>query len=268
MTETTDRLGHAVVGVTPDNRFEGVVALVTGAGRGIGRAVSLALGQAGATVAVAARTSAQIEAVAGEIVAAGGHATAFYADVTELHAAEQLIQAVERELGPLHVLVNAAGVSPTYTSAERITAEDYDLIIATNLTAPFRLSQAAGARMLERSTGSITNIASIGGLVALPKLAAYCAAKAGLISMTRAMALEWADRSVRVNAVAPAYVPTELTNGLIRHPEIGPTLIAQTPMGRFGTTDQIARAVLFLASEDADYITGQTLAVDGGWTIH
>lgn len=264
----TERLEPTAVTMAADNRFAGGVALVTGAGRGIGRAVSLALGQAGATVAVAARTTAEIEAVAAEIVAAGGEASAYHADVTEIDTAETLIQSVERDLGPLHVLVNAAGVSPTYTSAERITAEDYDLILATNLTAPFRLSQAAGARMLDRGSGSITNIASIGGLVALPRLAAYCAAKAGLISLTRAMALEWADRGVRVNAVAPAYVPTTMANGLISHPEIGPSLIAQTPMRRFGTTDEIARAVLFLASADAAYITGQTLAVDGGWTIH
>lgn len=268
MTETTDRLDPAVVRAAADKRFEGAVALVTGAGRGIGRAVSLALGHAGATVALAARTTAEIEAVASEIVAAGGEACAYHADVTEYDTTASLIDAVESDLGPLQVLVNAAGVSPAYTSAERITPEDYELILATNLTAPFRLSQAVGARMLKRGSGSITNISSIGGIVALPRLAAYCAAKAGLIAMTRAMALEWADRGVRVNSVAPAYVPTTMANGLISHPEIGPSLIAQTPMGRFGTTDEIARAVLFLASDDAAYITGQTLAVDGGWTIH
>jgi NAD(P)-dependent dehydrogenase (short-subunit alcohol dehydrogenase family) len=263
----TDRVLRAPRPERDDDRFGGAVALVTGAGRGIGRAISLALADAGATVALAARSADELAAVASEIAAAGGEAWVFHADVTADDATERLVAAVERDLGPLEVLVNAAGVSPAYTSAERISADDYDLIMATNLTAPFRLSQAAGSRMLERGSGSITNIASIGGIVALPKLAAYCAAKAGLISMTRAMALDWADRGVRVNAVAPAYVPTTMASGLISHPEIGPALLAQTPMGRFGTPDEVARAVVFLASGDAGYITGQTLAVDGGWTI-
>jgi NAD(P)-dependent dehydrogenase (short-subunit alcohol dehydrogenase family) len=234
VTETTNRIltcaGHA----GREDRFGGAVALVTGSSRGIGRAISLALAEAGAAVALAARSADEIAAAASEIVGAGGAALPFTADVTADGAVEHLVTSVEEELGPLQILVNAAGVSPTCTSAERISREDYDLIMATNATAPFRLSQAVAIRMLKRRSGSITNIASVGGIVALPKLAAYCAAKAAVISFTRSMALDWADRGVRVNAVAPAYVPTRLANALISHPEIGPQLLARTPMHRFG----------------------------------
>jgi NAD(P)-dependent dehydrogenase (short-subunit alcohol dehydrogenase family) len=164
------------------------------------------------------------------------------------------------------VLVNSAGVSPVYTGAERIGQGDLDTIIATNLRAPFLLAQAAARRMLDRGEGSIVNIASVGGIVALPRLAAYSAAKAGLIGATRVMAVEWAPRGVRVNAVAPAYARTELTSGLIEHESIGPTLLASTPMGRFAHPSEIAPTVVFLSSSDASYITGQTICVDGGWT--
>lgn len=249
---------------SPD--FGGAVALVTGASRGIGRAISVVLAEAGASVALVSRSREELDAVATEIGEDGGNAAVFTHDVTIASRAPALIDAVERDLGPIHVLVNAAGVSPAYTRAERISDDDYETIMATNLRAPFQLSQLVGARMLERQAGSITNISSIGGLVALPRLAAYCAAKAGLNSMTRVMAVEWADRNVRVNAIAPAYVDTAMATSLIEHPEIGPSLLAQTPLGRFATAEEVARTVLFVASDDASYITGQVITVDGGWT--
>jgi 3-oxoacyl-[acyl-carrier protein] reductase len=251
-----------------ERRLTGTTALVTGAGRGIGRAIALALAAAGASVAVCARTSDEIAAVADEIIGGGGTAVARTADITEEGMSEALVDWVERELGPLDTLVNAAGVSPTYTGAERIAPEDFDLIMATNLRAPFLLTQAAGKRMLERGVGSVINITSVGGVVALPRLAAYCAAKAALNSLTRVMAVEWASQGVRVNAVAPSYVRTAMTNGLLDHDTLGPALLANAPIGRFAAPEEVAGAVVFLASSESSYITGQTLCVDGGWTAH
>jgi len=241
-------------------------ALVTGAGRGIGRAIALALADAGAEVALVARTAAQIEAVADEIRARQGVALVIPADVTADGAATELVGHAERELGALDILVNAAGISPSYTRAERVSIADWDAIMATNLRAAFLLCQAAGRPMLERGRGSIVNVASIAALVALPRLAAYAAAKAGLVALTRVLAVEWAERGVRVNAVAPGWVPTELAEGVTSHPTIGPQLLAATPIGRFGTPEDVAGAVLYLASDSAGFVTGQVLCVDGGWT--
>jgi NAD(P)-dependent dehydrogenase (short-subunit alcohol dehydrogenase family) len=254
--------------MTGEGPLAGTVALVTGAGRGIGRAISLALAEAGAAGGVCARSADQLDAVADEITNAGGSAAAYAADITTEGVAEKLVAWAEQELGPVTTLVNAAGISPTYTGAERITAPDFDLIMATNARAPFLLMQAAGIRMLERGAGSVINISSVGGIVALPRLAAYCAAKGALNSLTRVLAVEWAGRGVRVNAVAPAYVQTAMTDGLLGHETLGPALLAQTPIGRFAEANEIAAAAVFLASPGASYITGQTICVDGGWTAH
>jgi NAD(P)-dependent dehydrogenase (short-subunit alcohol dehydrogenase family) len=138
--------------------------------------------------------------------------------------------------------------------------------MSVNVRAGFQLAQAAGRRMLANGGGSIVNVASIGGLVALPRLAAYCASKGALVQLTRVLAVEWADRNVRVNAVAPGYVRTEFTRSLLEHPEISARLLASTPARRFAEPEEIAPAVAFLASDDASYITGAVLTADGGWT--
>jgi len=246
--------------------LRGVNALVTGAGRGIGRAVSLALAGAGADVALCSRTASQLDEVATEIFDIGREARTYASDITEDGAVDRMVDDAERSLGPLSVLVNAAGISPTYKHTHETSIEDYDAIMATNARATFVLCRAVGAHMLERRRGAITNISSIGGSVALPRLGAYCAAKGAVEALTRVLAIEWAPFGVRVNAVAPAYAPTELSNPVVTHPEIGPWLLSQTPLGRFAEPVEIAKAVVFLTSDAASYVTGVTLPVDGGWT--
>lgn len=244
----------------------GAVALVTGAGRGIGRAASLALADAGAAVALAARSADQLEAVQDEIEASGGTAVALPVDITGDGAAGRLIERVRKTFGSLDILVNSAGISPVFVRSERLAVDDWDAMMRTNLRSAFLLCQAAGGAMLERRRGAIVNVASIGASVALPRLAAYCASKAGLVAVTRVLAVEWADRGVRVNAIAPAYVRTDMTASLLEHPSLGPELVAQTPLGRVAEPQEVASAIVYLASDAAAYVTGQTLYVDGGWT--
>ena len=248
------------------SRLSGSVALVTGASRGIGKAIGIALVEAGAAVALCARSADALDAVAAEITANGGTALAIASDVTEDGTPDRILASVENELGRVGILVNAAGISPSYTRIEQIKVEDWDSIMATNVRAPFLFSQAVGARMVENGSGSIINIASIGGIVALPRLAAYCAAKAALISLTRVMAVEWAPHGVRVNAIAPAYVRTSMTEGILNRPDIRASLLEQTPIGRFASPEEIAPMAVYLASEDASYVTGQSFNIDGGWT--
>ncbi len=241
----------------------GQTALVTGASRGIGRAIALALGQAGAKVACAARDEAKLAAIVQEIEAAGGTAAACPCDVTSGEAAAALVERVVDMWGELSILVNNAGVTRD-TLIPRMSDDDWDLVIATNLTGVFYLVRAATRPMMQKRYGRIINISSVSGIMGNPGQANYSASKAGVIGLTRSVAKELAKRKVTVNAICPGFISTEMTDAL------GEAVLGEVkkrvPVGRLGEAGEIADAVLFLASPAAAYITGQVLVVDGGLT--
>ena len=246
--------------------LSGRVAVVTGAGRGLGRVMALALAAAGADVVVSSRTAGELEAVRDEIIAAPGRRSeAITADCTGEAGCEALVAETVARLGSIDILVNNAGINIRKPVLE-LTAEEYRRVLATNLEGYFNCARAAGRRMVEQRHGKVINISSIMGTVALPTQAAYASSKGGVEQLTKVMALEWATAGVQVNAIAPTYFETELTRPLFEDPERNAFITGRTPMGRWGQPHELAGAVIFLASGASDYITGHTLAVDGGWT--
>lgn len=204
--------------------------------------------------------------VVDEVAALGRRAAPIAADVTVAADVVRLAGAAERALGPIDVLVNNAGGSPIYRRAEAISDEDWETVLGLNLRGTFTCCREFGRGMIARRSGRIVNLVSIGARVGLPRLAAYCAAKAGVEGLTRALAVEWAQYGVLVNALGPAFVETDLTKGLRENERIRDGLLGQTPLGRFARPDEVVGAAVFLASPAGSYLTGQTIYVDGGWT--
>jgi 3-oxoacyl-[acyl-carrier protein] reductase len=241
--------------------LQGRVALVTGASQGIGRACALALAEAGATVAVAARNEEKLNAVAQEITGKGGKASAFKLDVTNEDEVKTTVKAIIAQLGKIDILLNNAGITRDQLFM-RMKRADWDDVVNTNLTAPYLLTQAVISPMLKQRWGRIINITSINGQMGQAGQANYASAKAGLIGLTKSVAREVASRNITCNAVAPGWIDTAMTADLTQ--DLKDKMVAAVPLGRPGTDHEIAAAVCFLASEEAAYITGHVLNVNGG----
>lgn len=242
--------------------LNGKVALVTGASRGIGRSIALELAQNGAKVAVNyAGSKDKAEAVVNEIVAGGGEAIAIQADVADSDAVQSMVKEVISIYGSLDILVNNAGITRD-TLVMRMKDEDWDAVLNTNLKGVFLCAKAVTRQMMKQRSGRIINISSVVGVLGNAGQANYVAAKAGVIGLTKSLARELANRNITVNAVAPGFIETDMTDQLTD--EIKESMLSQIPLSKLGQPQEIARVVRFLASEDSSYMTGQTLHVDGG----
>lgn len=248
-----------------NRRLSGQTAVVTGASRGIGKAIALRLAAEGALVAINYQGSQErAEAVKAEIEAQGGNAFVYQCDVADFGACEELIKAVADRTGRLDILVNNAGITRDGLLM-RMSEADYDAVLNTNLKGTFNCIRFASRQMLKQKSGRIINISSVSGVLGNAGQANYSASKAGIIGLTKSAARELASRGITVNAIAPGFVNTEMTEGLSEKVKEG--AVAQIPLGTFGEPEDIAEAAVFLASEGARYITGQVLHVDGGMAM-
>lgn len=239
----------------------GRIALITGASQGIGRACALELARAGASVALAARNAEKLAEVAAEITAAGGTAHAFPLDLASEESIKECAKSVIAHFGGVHILVNNAGITRDIL-AMRMKRKDWDDVLTTNLTGAFLMTQAVMSSMVKGRWGRVINITSVVGEAGQAGQSNYAASKAGLIGLTKSLARELASRTITVNAVAPGYIETAMTAVLTEDQKNAMT--GQIPLGRVGTDADVAHAVAFLASEEASYITGHTLDVNGG----
>ncbi len=247
-------------------RLDGKVALITGGARGLGLTMATALAEAGADIALAGRSRETCQAAADDVAAATGRrAQAFAADVTRLDDVQRLASDVEASLGPIDILVNNAGIN-IRGSVQDLTEADWDAVIDTNLKGPFLCSREIGPRMVARGWGRVITLGSILSVVALPGRAPYASSKAGVMNLSRVLALEWAGTGVTANAICPGPFGTEMNRSLLDDPVKYQAFVAQIPMGRWGEPHELSGAVVFLASDASSFMTGSALFVDGGWT--
>ena len=254
--------------VTREALFDltGRIAIVTGGGRGIGRAIAEGLAAFGARVVLSGRTAATLAETEAAIIAAGGEAIVQVADVSKEADVIALRDAVLARFGRIDVLVNNAGINPIWRTIDKISLAEWQSVIDVNLTGLFLCCKYIGSAMVERGAGSIINVSSVAGHVGLTRSVPYCASKGGTELLTKALALDWAKRGVRVNCLAPGYVDTDLTSALLHHDTLSKPFMDHTPLGRFGEGKDMVGAAVFLASDASSYMTGSSLVVDGGWT--
>ncbi|GAA3527320.1 SDR family oxidoreductase [Nonomuraea rosea] len=251
----------------PEYRVDGKIALVTGAARGLGRAISLALANAGADVALGLRDAEADGGLAGEITALGREALPLQMDMTVPGQIAGAVRAARERFGRIDILVNNAGVAPG-NPAEDVTEADFDRTLQVNLKGTFLASQAAGRIMIEQGGGTIVNVGSQAGEVALPGESVYCMTKAAVAHLTRCLAIEWGPHGVTVNNVAPTFIRTPGTAPALSDPAFEADVVERiAALHRIGAPMDVAGAVLFLVSPAASLVTGHTLVVDGGWTI-
>jgi NAD(P)-dependent dehydrogenase (short-subunit alcohol dehydrogenase family) len=247
-------------------RLDGRTALITGGARGLGQTMATALAEAGAQIALAGRTLSSCETAAHGITeATGARAQAFSADVTTEADVTRLVAEVESALGPIDILINNAGIN-IRGQIDQLTEADWDAVIDTNLKGPFLCARAVGPGMVKRGWGRVINMGSTLSIVALPGRAPYASSKAGIVNLTRVLALEWAGTGVTANAICPGAFATEMNKPLMADPVRFKDFVSIIPMGRMGDLPELAGVVVFLASEASSYMTGSSVFVDGGWT--
>jgi 2-deoxy-D-gluconate 3-dehydrogenase len=245
----------------------GKTAFVTGASRGIGQSIAVALAEAGADVALVARSEAGLASTAENIDAVGRKAVVIPADVTSQEQAAAAVATAIDQLGSVDVVVNNAGGSNFMVPFRDLRLSGWDKLMRLNLDSAVYICHAFAGHLLERGQGSVINVASVAGVVSSPLISPYGAAKAGLISLTKTLAVEWAAAGVRVNALCPGWTATDLNRNLWEDPAAGPATIATVPMQRWGRAEEMAGPAVFLASAASSYMTGQVVVVDGGQTV-
>ena len=248
-----------------DFGIKGKVAVVTGASKGLGKGLAKAMAAAGATVAAAARSLSELETLAAEIRAEGGSCEAFAMDLRDVGSIRSAFSAIAARFGRVDILVNNAGMGNPISAVD-IAESDWDWMMDLNLKGTFFCCQEAGRLMLARGAGRIVNISSQASVVAIPGEAVYCASKGGVNMLTKVLAAEWSGRGVTVNAVGPTFIRTPGTAERLDNPAFLAGVMSKLPRGRVATIDDVAGAVIYLASDAADMVTGTLLLVDGGWT--
>jgi NAD(P)-dependent dehydrogenase (short-subunit alcohol dehydrogenase family) len=255
-----------MAGWTPDFGMGGKVAIVTGGSKGIGLGIARAFVGQGASVAICARGQEALDTAVAELSSGGGRALGVSADATDPSAAQAVVEQCVEAFGTVDILVNNAGAAPFMSTIDAIRLEGFEKYFRINFSSAVNFLRAAGPVLLARQAGCVLNIASVAGFIASPGLTYYASAKAAIISLTRTVSREWAGAHVRVNALAPGWIETDMNEGARQNPEFLRTTLASIPLARWGRPEDVASAAVFLCSPAASWITGEVLVVDGGQT--